>query len=308
MKRFVLLSMLCCFIMPRAFNQTVVVSKETVNSYALSFGNILLQVDAAKGGRVTSLKFNGTEILFKGSNPFNSGSTFWPSPQAIWKWPPIANIDYKPYSIQVLKDTLLLQSAVDTIYHLKVAKKFYINIVDTSIVITYTLKNEGKTTASWAPWEVTRVPANGITFFAKGDNGVWGTMASKPELEKNYYWYDQTMLNAAAAGKKFFSDGKGWLAHVNNNNVIFIKKFEDISTQKAANGESEVEVYTSPDLSYTELENQGKLSVLNPGDSVSYKVQWFLRTVPSAIGSNKGSKALVDYVLHVIQASSGANL
>lgn len=308
MKRFVLLSLLCCFFMPRAFNQAVVVSKETMSNYTLSFGKILLQVDAAKGGRVISLKFNDTEILFKGSSPFNSGSTFWPSPQAVWKWPPIANIDYKPYSIQVLKDTLLLQSTADTIYHLKVTKKFYINIVDTSIVITYTLKNEGKTATSWAPWEVTRVPANGITFFAKGDTGVWGTMASKPELEKNYYWYDQTMLDAAAAGKKFFSDGKGWLAHVNNNNMLFIKKFEDISTSMAAIGESEVEVYTSPNLSYTELENQGKLSVLNPGDSISYKVQWFLKTTPPATTSNKGNQALINYVLHVIRASSGANL
>jgi hypothetical protein len=289
--------------MPRAFNQTVVVSKETMSNYTLSFGKIQLQVDAAKGGRVTSLKYNNSEILFKGSSPFNSGSTFWPSPQSVWKWPPIAPIDYKPYSIQIFKDTLLLESATDTVYHLKVIKKFYINTSDSSIVITYSLKNEGKTVASWAPWEVTRVPANGITFFAKGDTGVWGTMPSVPELQNNYYWYDQSKLNSGSAGKKFFSDGKGWLAHVNSNNLLFIKKFDDIPTKKAAGGESEVEVYTSPDLSYTELENQGKLSVLNPGDQVSYKVQWFLRTIPSATSPNKGNQALINYVLQVIKAN-----
>jgi hypothetical protein len=291
-----------------ACSQPVAVSKGTGGNFTLSFEKIILQIDAEKGGRVTSLKFNNTEILYLGSNLFNSGSTFWPSPQAVWIWPPISALDNKPYSTQIIKDTVLLQSATDSKYNLKVYKKFHIDVVDTSIVITYILKNEGTIKASWAPWEVTRVPANGMTFFAKGDTNVWGTMSTKAELQNNYYWYDQTMLNSASSNKKFFSDGKGWLAHVNSNNLLFIKKFEDISTKMAAKDESEVEVYTSPDLSYTELENQGKLSVLNPGDSVSYKVKWFLRTIPSTMISNKGNQKLINYVLHVIQTSSRTDL
>ena len=144
------------------------------------------------------------------------------------------------------------------------------------------------------------MPANGITFFSKGDTTVWGSMASVAELLNGCYWYSQSSLTSASSNKKFFSDGKGWLAHVNNKNILFIKKFDDIRTNSAATGESEVEIYTGANLSYTEIENQGKLSVINPGDSISYHVQWFIKDLPAAIAVNKGNTQLVKYVLQVI--------
>lgn len=288
---------LYCFL---AHSQSVTITKENNTQYHYSYGNINFNIDTALGARVISLKLKGNEVLNQSPVFTQSGSTFWPAPQSVWNWPPITAIDNGPYSIQISKDTLLLEGKTDAKYQLKVLKKYYINRSDTSIHIVYYLKNEGSASASWAPWEITRVPANGITFFSKGDTTVWGSMASVAELLNGCYWYSQSALTSASFNKKFFSDGQGWLAHVNNKDILFVKKFDNIRTSAAAAGESEVEIYTGGNLSYTEIENQGKLSVINPGSSISYHVQWFLKDLPAVIPANKGNTQLVKYVLQVI--------
>lgn len=283
-----------------AYSQSVTITKENNSQYHYSFANITFNIDTAHGARVISLKLKGNEVLNQSPMFTMNGSTFWPAPQSVWNWPPIGAIDNKPYSIQISKDTLLLESKIDVKYHLSVVKKYYVSRSDTSVHIVYYLKNNGSESASWAPWEITRVPANGLTFFSKGDTTVWGNMASVAEFLNGCYWYSQSLLTSASSNKKFFGDGKGWLAHVNSQNMLFIKKFEDIRTKTAAAGESEVEIYTGENLSYTEIENQGKLSVIKPGDSVSYHVQWFLKELPATIVANKGNTQLVKYVQHVI--------
>lgn len=300
MLRLFSISLGLCLFSFLAHAQSVTITKENNSQYHYRYGNLDFNIDTAKGARVISLKLKGNEVLNQSPMSTMNGSTFWPAPQSVWNWPPIGALDNKPYSIRINKDTLILESNIDVKYHLSVVKKYYVNRSDTSVHIVYYLKNNGTEPASWAPWEITRVPANGLTFFSKGDTTVWGTMASAAELLNGCYWYSQSALTAASSNKKFFGDGKGWLAHVNNKNILFIKKFDDIRTSAAAAGESEVEIYTGENLSYTEIENQGKLSVIKPGEAISYHVQWFLKDLPATIIANKGNTKLVKYVQRII--------
>jgi hypothetical protein len=123
-------------------------------------------------------------------------------------------------------------------------------------------------------------------------------MAPRTSEENGYEWYDQDIANSP--GSKFFCDGKGWLAHVTSDNILFIKKFEDIAASKFAPSEAEVEVYTAPDDSYSELEDQGAYVSIAGKDSITWKVKWYARLLPASIAVNIGSIGLTNYIESIL--------
>jgi len=82
------------------------------NIYTLTVGDMVFKVNADYGARITSFTINGTEILYTSGDM--SGSTFWPSPQSEWNWPPPEPLDSDAYSatlqltaLQVINSTNL---------------------------------------------------------------------------------------------------------------------------------------------------------------------------------------------------------
>jgi hypothetical protein len=288
--------------------QNVAPVKGVGSKYSFSFANLYFEVDAALGGRICSFKLDSTEILnYNAAMLLQSGSTFWPSPQSVWKWPPYAVLDRNPYSVSIRNNELTLTSEITT-GNLRVQKIFSASPLDSSISIRYIMKNEGTTDISWAPWEITRVKASGITFFGKGEGTVTGNMATNTTETHGIVWYDQNTTKPSININKFFCDGKGWLAHVTLDNILFIKKFADITVAKAAPEESEIEVYTEPTKRFTELENQGAYVSINQKDSVIWEVKWFARKLPKKIPVAVGSTELVDFTNTIIESNSNANI
>jgi hypothetical protein len=283
--------------------QSVIPEKGTGSIFSLTFANIYFEVDSARGARISSFMLDDTEILYNDfSAGDNVGSTFWPSPQKPWNWPPPANLNDKPYSTNISGNKITFKSATDSRWQLRFYKTIYANSADSSITIEYVMKNEKTTAQIWAPWEITRVLASGLTVFPKGLGAVTGDMKTRTSEENGYVWYDQD--NANSPGNKFFCDGKGWLAHVTSDNILFVKKFEDITPVQAAPNEAEVEVYTAPGDSYTELENQGAYVSIAGKDSVTWKVKWYARMLPSSVDATVGSKSLTNYILKILASDS----
>ena len=79
--------------------------------YSISTGDVTLTVDAAKGGKVVSFKYQDKEVLSQTRFPNSFGSTFWTSPQSEWNWPPVAEYDRNPFTAEVKGNTLILTSA-----------------------------------------------------------------------------------------------------------------------------------------------------------------------------------------------------
>ena len=284
--------------------QNVSPVKGIESKYSISFANIYFEVDTALGGRISSFQLSSAEILnTNASNSLQIGSTFWPSPQSVWKWPPIAALDRKPYSVSIVHDELILTSGISS-GNLRVHKIFSANPLDSSISIKYIMKNEGATAISWAPWEITRVKASGITFFEKGEGTITGNMIDNTNETSGIVWYDQNTTTPSFTKNKFFCDGKGWLAHVTTDNILFVKKFTDISLAKAAPAESEIEVYTEPSKLFTELENQGAYVTISPKDSVVWEVKWIARKLPEKITVEVGSKNLVDFTKKILKSNT----
>jgi hypothetical protein len=283
--------------------QSVIPERAGGSGFSFTFANIYFEIDSARGARISSFMLDDTEILYvDGSAGDNIGSTFWPSPQSVWGWPPIANLNNKPYAASISGDKIIFKGATDSKYQLRFYKTMYASLADTSITIEYVMKNEKSTTQKWAPWEVSRVLANGLTVFPKGLGAVTGDMKTRTSEENGYVWYDQD--NANSPGNKFFCDGKGWLAHVTSDDILFIKKFEDITPTQAAPAESEIEVYTAPADLYTELENQGAYVNIAGKDSVTWKVKWIARKLPSSVDISVGSKSLTEYIEKLVAADA----
>ena len=287
-----------------ARTQPVIPQKGEGSKFFLNCANMYFEVDSARGARITSFKLDDNELMYVNFNNPNAkdmaGSTFWPSPQSVWGWPPAVNLDSKPYRTAIRENKIVFTGNTDTKSMLRFYKTISANVIDTSIIIDYCIKNEKAAIQKWAPWEITRVINSGLTVFSKGSGNVTGDMAARTQTISGYVWYDQD-ATLGQAGAKFFCDGKGWLAHVVDGKMLFIKKFEDVAVGKAAPNEAEVEVYTAGDQSYTELENQGIYANIASKDSVTWRVKWFARQLPASVEASVGSTSLINYIEAVLK-------
>jgi hypothetical protein len=274
------------------------------SKYSLNLGDTFLELDAANGARMTALRVGGStgpNLLADSvttGQPDNWGSTFWPSPQN-WAWPPteadsINAINTLPYTPVSDASTLTLTSQLNaTPPAVSVIKKFSVDPAKEAIVIDYTMTNGGTVPVSVAPWEITRVAAGGITFYA--DAGDASVALPPTTLTDGVRWY-QHDPNAAAQPDKFLSDGKGWIAHAAGD-LLLIKSFPDITPAQSPTGEAEIEIYS--DKKYVEVENQGAVQTLAPGEALHWTVRWYARKLgaPAVVGSAE----LVAYVLNQIK-------
>ena len=275
------------------------------SKYSLTLGSTYFEVDALLGGRVTSFKVGGKELLADAATTGLDdywGSTFWPSPQSLFNLPPtddsISNIDRNPYTATLEGTVLTLTSALNIAApKLVVSKQFSPDLVKEAVDITYTMTNGGTTALTVAPWEVTRVAGGGLTFYPEGSPPVLhdNTLVMPPTtMAGGARWFKHD--TAITAATKFFADGKeGWIAHVTGpaGDLLLIKTFPDIQPSDSPAGESEVEIYAVP--TYVEVEQQGAQLLLAPGESSTpWTVRWYARKL--AAPAVPDSAELVTYV------------
>ena len=241
--------------------------------YLLSCGHVEMEIDAAKGGKILSLKYDDREMLSQLRWPESFGSTFWTSPQKEWNWPPVKEFDKMPYMVEQEVGTLSMTSEVSERLKCRVGKTFTADEKDGAIVVTYTITNEGSEPRKVAPWEITRVEnEGGVIFFDAPVEGIWpaGLMDFKAEYGLAWYQTDQTNEN-----RKVNADGKGWLAYCSRG-LLLVKRFDDLTPEQPAPDEAEVQVYVNRGKAHIELESQGAYQLLQPKEKLSWTVRWYL--------------------------------
>lgn len=272
--------------------------------YSFRFGDTIFAVDAAQGARIVTFSLGGRNVLTapRNAGDNNWGSTFWPSPQSDWSWPPPAEIDSGPYGASLAGATLILASATASALGLSVSKRFTVDGVAGVVSIEYSIDNRATRSRSVAPWEISRVAAGGLTFFPMGEGAP--SKGSQPllplELVGGVAWlaYDASVVTGEA---KVFADGsEGWLAHARDG-LLFVKAFGDIAPSQAASSETEIELYSDPTHSYIEVENQGALVRLAAGASLTWTVRWFLRELDASVPVESGGAALLGTVRALVE-------
>ena len=138
------------------------------------------------GGRVINLHLKGGQNLFgAGMDADNMGSTFWPSPQSAWTWPPtdtaasIGNINNAPYTPTTDALSMTLVGTAASSIGISVTKSFAADLTKEAIVATYTLLGSGKMAA---PWEISRFKQAGVTFYPTGSDTPKGNADMDPPV------------------------------------------------------------------------------------------------------------------------------
>ena len=154
----------------------------------------------------------------------------------------------------------------------RIRKEFVADELDNAIVVTYSIINEGKEARKVAPWEITRVPNDGIVFFDAPAKKIWPANLMSFKSANGLSWYT---IDVAEENRKVNADGQGWLAYCSNG-LLLVKRFQDLSPAQPAPDEAEIQVYVNRGKSYVELESQGAYTLLQPGESLQWTVRWYL--------------------------------
>jgi hypothetical protein len=255
------------------------------NICQLEVAGATLKVDANRGGKGMSIQYNGQEVLAQHvpgegfrNNDNDWGTTFWPSPQSEWNWPPIKTYDANPYTITQTANSVILTSGLDSKWPYRFVKEFTTDPQAGCFVINYTIENAGNADKAVAPWEITRVPAAGLLFFDAPEDKVSFNNENAPvpfQFSNGAVWFP---FEQNARSRKSFANAEGWVAYVNNG-LMFLKQFEDVEYGATAPGQEQVEIFVSGGVTFIEIENQGRYTMLKPGEKLTWTVRWYVRPV-----------------------------
>ena len=265
------------------------------SAYSTSFGGLAAVIDYKNGGRLESLSLNGENILSgKIVNPGNWGTSFWPSPQKAWGWPPSQQLDNLTYTVVQDSTEIILKSQKDPKQGFIFTKSYKINIADTTLVVTYTILNDTTVAQKVAAWEISRVAPEGLTFYPSGSEAKRGQLAALTKDSLGATWFQYNATTIPAGVPKLLADGKeGWLAQLSKG-LLLVKSFEDVADAKYAPEEGEIELYANPDHSYIEIEQQGTYAEVQPKAELKYSVVYKLVKLPVDSSVNISYQKLLD--------------
>lgn len=285
---------------------TVTPEVDGAGNWSFVFGRYRLKVAGKNGARITEFSLDGLNLI----DP-TGGSTFWPSPQQAYTWPPPAEIDTSAYVAEASATSLSLTSKVSKTLGISVRKRFWVNETSGVVSIEYQLVNEATENARWAPWEVTRVRAGGYTFAPRGPGNrtitqdsfqrpLVTTLLPPAPATGRIAWLDYPSLTLPQDNYLTEFDGaEGWLAHANRFGksklpVLFVKSFDDADDAALPTNQAEIQLWTSgtanPKL--IEVEEQGEEQELAPGEAISWTVHWSACELGASVELEAGSSEL----------------
>jgi len=264
-------------------------------TYSFNSGDIVFQIDASTGGRVSKLSLSGTDIIMPtATDPTTWGSVFWTSPRSDWPgtmWPPPANIDSAAYTAMIAGNHVTAMGMVEPTLMVSMSKDY---AMDSSGLITLSYKINAQKALKAAPWEISRVPRGGLAFFpvtssSSVTKGPWTVTTMD-----NVVWIDDAAKTATSPnGDKLIADGaEGWEAYVIGGNM-FLKLYTDTPSSMFAPMEGEIGVY--PGAGFVEFEVQGAYTSIAAGSSLPYTTHWKVLKLPSNVTVSAGSASLLSF-------------
>jgi Domain of unknown function (DUF4380) len=270
------------------------------SNYVIEFAPYAVEVDPADGGRIVAFSIDGRSVLLsREESPVAYGSSFWPSPQKDWAWPPPQALDRDPWNATVVDGSALaLESGVDAKLGLSATQRIVADRPRGAVTIEYVLTNRAGSARRVAPWQNSRVRPNGLTFFASSGPAL---PASSLKLDpiNGVAWLAHSKAAFPASAKLFAEGAEGWIAHVDGD-LVFVKAFPHVPGDAQAPGEAEIEIYVHESGRFVEMEQQGPYVELSPGASSSWSVHWLVRRLPPGIEAQPRSQSLVDYVRNLV--------
>jgi hypothetical protein len=214
----------------------------------------------------------------------------WPTPHGeyylygghrVWKAPEDSFYNCPEDHVTVIteEDRVMLRSSIDAS---GLQKEISFCLDENRVQLTHQITWHGQEPIELAPWTITQLPLGGMAILPQSDLtagsmptrslAVWPyASVADPRLEL----HDDLILVYGSADQKYFKAGSydpfGWAAYLLDK-VLFVKRFPVSDFRELPDLGSNVEVFVWD--SYIELETLGKLTWLNPGESVSFEETW----------------------------------
>ena len=253
-----------------------------------SIENSFLRVDylTTVGPRIIGLyaKQAKTELLVQ------TPDIHWPTPHGeyylygghrVWKAPEDSFYNCPEDNVTVVgeNDRVRLRSGVDAS---GLQKEISFCLDENRVLLTHEITWHGQEPIELAPWTITQLPLGGVAILPQSDItagsmptrslAIWPyASVADPRLEL----HDDLILVYGSAEQKYFKAGNynpfGWAAYLLDK-VLFVKRFPVSDFYTLPDMGSNVETFVWD--AYLELETLGKLTLLNPGESVIFEETW----------------------------------
>ena len=259
--------------------------------HRLELASHAVELDA-DGGRIVEFSLDGWNALAtREESPLAYGSSFWPSPQRDWDWPPPPELDRLSWTPSSEGSVISLASATFT--PLGLAARVRVRFEAGCVRIDYTLENRGTVPRRVAPWQNNRVRPGGLTFHPVHGPAALPPSTLEPRLEGGVAWLLHDPKTMTENRKSFADGAEGWLAHVENGR-LFVVSWDEVPRERQAPGEAEVELYVDRTGLFVEIEAQGPYDELAPQTSLAWTVRHSLERLPPDVRAEPGSRALVE--------------
>jgi hypothetical protein len=258
--------------------------------YRLIDGPRAVEVDPADGGRMTELSLSGENVLLARGAAASHGSSFWPSPQRDWDWPPPAELDSLPWRAELRDGALRLESEVSP--KLELSATELVTAAPHGVRIEHRLRNHGQAPRAVAPWRNSRVGPRGLTFYPSPSVTLDGSTLKLAPSEDGVAWLRHDPVTMTENAKSFGDGAEGWLAHVTGR-LLFLMTFPKVPRSAQAPTEAEIELYVDRTGLFVEVEQQGAYDVIQPGgESTPWVVHFQVHALPAEVPAERGPELL----------------
>lgn len=274
------------------------------DKFVIKHGQLRILLTPMIGGRIASLKHGQHELLITPelSGSLLWGNVLWSSPQDDWGWPPVDVLDSNPYQIGVDDHELVFTSEVDPKTGYQFVKRYSVVEGAEALRITYRIYNRSDIAKDVAPWEVSRLATAGTVFFPKGDSGFDSSIFYPLQAETldDVVWFTYDRKKLQDDHHKLMTDGEeGWLAYTHQG-YLLVKQFSNVPLGSAAKGEGEIVLFVNAEKTYMEIEQQGVVKHLQPGEYLDWQVVWHVKKLPIDMEVKADREELVEFVRDLV--------
>jgi hypothetical protein len=211
------------------------------------------------------------------------GDKLWNAPQSRWNWPPDAEIDAGPHKVTHLSDGIRTEGTPSRRVGLRMIREIRMRPHGTEVLFSNRMENVGAETSLWSIWQVTQVAdpvfaamqAHTTDEISNGYRTV--TEPAPGMLTKDG---DRILLRRDRTKPcKIGTDHPGGVLWAQIGSDLLEMHYEVPKTGSPADGHSWMEIYTNPDpLAYIELEAVGPLMAIAPGQAITHRTRWKIRS------------------------------